>query len=77
MLLLLCHVWLFIENLGRRRPKKEIGTLSGYLYSFKKETIVPELEGEKLPKQYYIMRGMPEVVQTWRSTHDIEKVEVV
>ena len=32
---------------------------------------------ESLLKQYYITGGMPEVVQTWCDTHDMEQVETV
>lgn len=28
-------------------------------------------------RQYYIVGGMPEVVETWRNTHDIERVEAL
>ena len=32
---------------------------------------------ESLLKQYYVTGGMPEVVQTWCDTHDMEQVETV
>ena len=32
---------------------------------------------ESLLKQYYITGGMPEVVQTWCDTHDMEQIETV
>lgn len=44
------------------------------------DRVIPELYSvpmKKLLKEYYIVGGMPEVVQTWIDTHDIEEVEEV
>lgn len=44
------------------------------------DRVIPEIYSvpmKKLLKEYYIVGGMPEVVQTWIDTHDIEEVEEV
>lgn len=50
------------------------------LSDWKIDRPVPELYGipmKKLLKDYYIIGGMPEAVQTWLDTHDYEEVEEV
>lgn len=54
--------------------------LAGYLTAFKRGEKISEPVANKLVtylKQYYVTGGMPEVVQTWCETHDIEKTEKV
>ena len=54
--------------------------LAGYLAAFKRGEKISEPVANKLAtylKQYYVTGGMPEVVQTWCETHDIEKTEKV
>lgn len=54
--------------------------LAGYLAAFKRGGKISEPVANKLAtylKQYYVTGGMPEVVQTWCETHDIEKTEKV
>ncbi len=54
--------------------------LAGYLAAFKRGEKISEPVANKLVtylKQYYVTGGMPEVVQTWCETHDIEKTEKV
>ncbi len=54
--------------------------LAGYISGFSKGMTVSEPVGGKLEgllRQYYVTGGMPEVVNTWVSTHDIEKMEIV
>ena len=54
--------------------------LAGYLAAFKRGERISEPVANKLAtylKQYYVTGGMPEVVQTWCETHDIEKTEKV
>ena len=54
------------------------GMLADFIDNYGKGTKIPEAVGNKyanLLKQYYVVGGMPEVVQTWCDTHDIEKVE--
>ena len=53
-------------------------TLAEYLSTFGKGNHLSEPVANKLEtylKQYYVTGGMPEVVQTWCETHDIEKTE--
>ena len=55
-------------------------SLADFVENFKSGKRVPEVIGEKLAtflKQYYVTGGMPEVVQTWCDTHNIEQVELV
>ncbi len=54
----------YIDGLRKLAPEKEIATL----YT------VPL---EKYLKNYYIVGGMPEAVQTWVDTHDYKEVEAV
>lgn len=52
--------------------------LADFIDTYSKNIKVPESVGNKfsnLLKQYYVVGGMPEAVQTWCDTHDIEKVE--
>lgn len=52
--------------------------LADFIDNYSRGTKVPEAAGNKysaLLKQYYVVGGMPEVVQAWCDTHDIEKVE--
>lgn len=54
--------------------------LAGYLTAFKRGEKISEPVANKLVtylKQYYVTGGMPEVVQMWCETHDIEKTEKV
>ena len=54
--------------------------LAGYLTTFKRGEKISEPVANKLTtylKQYYVTGGMPEVVQMWCETHDIEKTEKV
>ena len=54
--------------------------LAGYLTAFKRGEKISEPVANKLAtylKQYYVTGGMPEVVQMWCETHDIEKTEKV
>lgn len=54
--------------------------LAGYLAAFKRGEKISEPVANKLAtylKQYYVTGGMPEVVQMWCETHDIEKTEKV
>ena len=54
--------------------------LAGYLAAFKRGERISEPVANKLAtylKQYYVTGGMPEVVQMWCETHDIEKTEKV
>lgn len=54
--------------------------LAGYLAVFKRGGKISEPVANKLAtylKQYYVTGGMPEVVQMWCETHDIEKTEKV
>ena len=54
--------------------------LAGYLAAFKRGEKISEPVANKLVtylKQYSVTGGMPEVVQTWCETHDIEKTEKV
>lgn len=54
--------------------------LAGYLAAFKRGGKISEPVANKLAtylKQYYVTGGMPEVVQMWCETHDIEKTEKV
>lgn len=54
--------------------------LAGYLAAFKRGEKISEPVANKLVtylKQYYVTGGMPEVVQMWCETHDIEKTEKV
>lgn len=53
-------------------------TLADYLASFGSGNTLSEPVANKLSgylKQYYVTGGMPEVVQIWCNTHDMEKVE--
>ncbi len=50
------------------------------LSSWKTDRPVPDLYSipmKKLWKEYYVVGGMPEAVQTWLDTHDYDEVEVV
>lgn len=52
--------------------------LADFITTFDNSKKVPEAVGNKfinLLRQYYVTGGMPEVVQTWCNTHDIEQVE--
>lgn len=54
--------------------------LVDYLLNFQPANALSEPISTKLAtalRQYYIVGGMPEVVETWRNTHDLEKVEVL
>ena len=54
--------------------------LADYLSDYKNGKTISEPIATKLTtalRQYYIVGGMPEVVETWRNTHEIEKVETV
>jgi len=54
--------------------------LADYLTSFGSGNTLSEPIANKLSgylRQYYVTGGMPEAVQTWCNTHDIEKVERV
>ncbi len=54
--------------------------LADYTDNFKKGDRIPTAVGDKLStllKQYYVIGGMPEVVQMWCNTHSIEDVEAV
>lgn len=54
--------------------------MAGYLTAFKRGEKISEPVANKLAtylKQYYVTGGMPEVVQMWCETHDIEKTEKV
>ena len=51
-----------------------------YLYAFNQGKTMPDAIATKLVtalRQYYLVGGMPEVVQTWCDTHDIDKVEAI
>lgn len=52
--------------------------LADFIDGYSRGTKVPEAVGNKytaLLKQYYVVGGMPEAVQAWCDTKDIEKVE--
>ena len=52
--------------------------LADYISDFDASKTIPEAIGNKLShllRQYYVTGGMPEVVQTWCDTKDIEQVE--
>ncbi len=54
--------------------------LAAFLRSCQKGTQISELVGGKLKtllKQYYVTGGMPEAVDVWRQTQDLNKVETV
>ena len=54
--------------------------LAGFLKSYRKGTQISDLMGGKLKtllKQYYVTGGMPEVVEAWRQTRDIDRVETI
>ena len=66
----------FLEFLRAIGPE----SLADYVENFQKGDSLPTLIGEKLAtllRQYYITGGMPEVVEVWRNTHSIERVEGV
>ena len=51
-----------------------------YLAKFEKGNKLPEALALKLSssfKEYLLVGGMPEAVEAWRTTHDIEKVETI
>lgn len=55
-------------------------TLAGYIEGFKHGDAMPELVGEKLVtllKQYYVVGGMPEVVEAFCRTKSIEQTETI
>ena len=54
--------------------------LADFVENFKKGDTLSELIGDKLTtylRQYYITGGMPEVVEVWCNTHNVEQVEYV
>ena len=54
------------------------GMLADYISNINSSKKIPETIGHKMSyllRQYYITGGMPEVVQTWNDTRDIEQVE--
>jgi len=55
-------------------------TLTDYVEHFSKGDSLPEIIADKLTtllRQYYITGGMPEVVDMWVKTHNIDDVETV
>lgn len=58
----------------------DAGNILESLRGWPADRMLPELISlpmEKLLKEYYIVGGMPEAVQTWIETHDIDAVEEV
>lgn len=54
--------------------------IADYLKNITKDQIISEPIGNKISgilKQYYVTGGMPEVVETWIQTNEIEKVEEI
>lgn len=54
--------------------------MADFVEQYQKGCTVPSVVSEKLAfllKQYYVTGGMPEVVDTWCSTHSMEEVEAV
>lgn len=54
--------------------------LADFVENFKQGDNLPKVMGERLTtllRQYYITGGMPEVVEVWCHTHNIEQVEIV
>ena len=63
----------YLEALGQ-------DMLADFLKSYQKGTQVSDLMGGKvktLLKQYYVTGGMPEAVDAWRQTGDIDRVEII
>lgn len=58
----------------------ESDRLADFVTGFKKGDTLPEIIAEKLTsllREYYVMGGMPEVVEVWRTTRSFEKAESV
>ncbi|HPE95278.1 MAG TPA: ATP-binding protein [Bacillota bacterium] len=55
-------------------------TLADFVEGFNKEKELPAIISEKLEtflRQYYVTGGMPEVVASWSTVHDISEVEEI
>lgn len=55
-------------------------TLADFVEGFNKEKELPAIISEKLEtflRQYYVTGGMPEVVASWSTAHDISEVEEI